>query len=108
MKVGNIVRGKQRPTEFDIKRFISGSASRESMLIHKMNSVQKTQFYSAKSDTIELWDADAVFGMIIKIDSDISGYGIKIAQVLLERRAVWFSVDDLELVVKPNDTNNFT
>lgn len=108
MRVGNLVRGKARPSSFDIKRFISGSESRESMLIHKMNSMEKTKFYSTNTDTIELWDCDYVFGMIVKIDSDISGYGIKLIQVLLERRPVWFFAEDLELVPIPTpvDTNN--
>lgn len=102
MRVGNLVRGKKRPSEFDIKRFVSGSESRETMLIHKMNSLQKTQFYSTINDTIELWDCDHIFGMIVRIDTDITGYGIKLVQVLLESRPVWFSADDLELVTPPN------
>lgn len=97
MKVGTIVRGKPKPNEFGVKSYIPGSPNKDSLIGHKMG------LFASSSDTIELWLPESICGMIVKIDSDISGYGPKIAQVLLERRIIWFLLEDLERVPKPNE-----
>lgn len=89
MQVGNIVKGIPE------RMSIPSAPRRENLLAHKIG------MSSSVSDTIELWDPIDVCGMIVKIDTDISGYGPKLVQVLLSRRTLWFLASDLEVVLSP-------
>jgi hypothetical protein len=102
VRVGNIVKGKCVVSKYTRDYILlSGAASRDGLLAHKLGIHSK----NAHRDTIELWRPQDVFGLIVKIDGDISGYGPRMAQVLLEKRPVWFFVSDLQLVQNPNKTS---
>ncbi len=100
MRIGTIVRGKIKTNVHNIKYYMPGSSNHDSLLGHKLG------MFAATNDTIELWEPSNVYGMVVKIDEDISGYGPKFALVLLERKTIWFQMEDLEPVSPPNKQQN--
>jgi hypothetical protein len=99
MKPGDLVCGKQKSNMHNIRNYIVGSHSEVRLLSYKFGLISKTRS-KHEQDTIELWDPVQIKGMVVKVSKNINGHGICLAQVLLEKRLVWFSVDDLKPLKK--------
>jgi hypothetical protein len=99
MKVGDLVRGRPGKNDWDLRSFISSSPSLDAMVWHKIRTMEGHGAFSTKAeDTIQLWDAHKVFGMVVAINSGLDGYSFSVAQVLIGKQLFWFLAENLEPV----------